>query len=146
MAETDKNPVVEAINAAIKLIDDPQIFDVKAPIRAAALSTDERYRMIDLKDEEFFLKGIRTGKRSEYIIELKPVSAAGYTQVEIGDKDLSTIMPELEAALVQMLGMKDVKFKTAAKRYIANHKVEEEKAQQREESAKYDANPNWGSF
>lgn len=146
MANTENNPVVEAINAAIKLIEDPQIFDVKAPFKASALSPDGRYRQINLKDEEFFLKGVRTGKRSEYIIELRPVSAAGYTQVEILDKDLPSVMPDLEQALVQMLGMKDLRFKTAAKRFLANVKVEEEKAQQKEETARYGGNPNWGSF
>lgn len=146
MTKDEKNPVCDAINAAIQLMDDPQIFDVKAPIKLAALSPDERYRQVALKDEEFFLKGIRPGKKSEYIIELKPVSAAGYVQAELLDKDLPQVMPELEKLLVSLLGHSDVRFRTAAKRFLNEHKAKEEQAAQKAESIKYDANPSWGSF
>jgi len=146
MTNDEKNAVCDWINAVIRLQEDPPIFDVKAPIKLSVLGADERYRQANLKDEEFFLKGIRPGKKSEYIIELRPVSAAGYVQAELLDKDLATIMPDLETQLVKMLGMDGIKFRTAAKRYLQKTIEEEEMAQQKAESVKYDANPNWGSF
>lgn len=146
MTKEATNPVCEAINAAIKQIDDPAIYDIKAPIKMAALGPDERYRQVSLKDEEFFLKGIRPGKKSEYIIELKPVAAAGYVQAELLDKDLPQIMPELEKTLVGMLGYSSIRFRTAAKRFLAEYQAQEEVAAKKEESVKYDTNPSWGSF
>lgn len=144
---TEINPLSKFVTDHIALETvDPPIFDVKAPIKLAALSSDGRYRMIDLKDEEFFLKGVRPGKKSEWIIELAPISAAGYVHVELLDKDMAQVMPELEAHLSNIIGYPGMKFRNGVKKFFTALAAQKEQEAMQAESQKYDTNPSWGSF
>ena len=141
------NPVEQFFKNFVEITkEDPPLFDIKAPVKLAALDHDSRYRMIDLKDEEFFFKGIRAGKRSEWIIELTPVASTTYKQVEIPDKDLAQIMPLLEPYLVKALGFEGSKFRPAIKKWIK--KAEDDAATElgQVESKKYNGNSSWGTF
>ncbi len=126
--------------------ENPPIFDVTAPLKTSVVGADGRYSNKDISGQEFFLKGIRAGKRSEWIIELQPVGGAVYVQAEISDKVMKEHFPTLEAYIVKLLGYSGILFKTAVRKFAAEFATKVEAEAREEEVGKYNSNPSWGSF
>lgn len=143
-------PIIEVIRAAINLSkDDQPIWKLNGPLKTAICDEAGKYRVRSFAGgEEFFLTGIRTGKRSEYLFEFSPVDAQSYKHMEIADNPKSMEMiVGLEKWLVGVFGgtEKDSwsKLKRSYTRVVREKVREEVKAT---EASKYEKNPQWGAF
>ena len=148
--------ITEVLKSAESSVRGLPRLTVIGPFQTSIVRTDGMYRNKALEGgEELLLKGIRGGKRSEFIFEFEPVKPTPhYVRVEIEEKNMMHV-GGLEPAVVQMLGFdpstKDWQY--AKKAFMKNAKkkiaVELEKAEQsiaEDKIRTYGSNPIWNKF
>lgn len=142
----------EALVKAINLVaDETLVYAVKAPVSTSVVMNDGTFRTKTVDpDVELTFKGARLGKRTQLIFEFTPVDARPFKQVEIDEKKIGETIPEFEAQIARSLGGEDaddfLKAKRAFIRQIRSQLKKEAEADQQKANAKYQDNPNWGSF
>lgn len=104
-------------------------------------------------DQEFILKGVRSGKRKDLIVEFQPVDAREYEVAEIEDDRLQTLASNVATWMAEAVGFKDVQWATAKTKFLAERRrAAAEKAAAEEAKAKaeaeafYDSDPLYGAF
>ena len=69
-------------------------WQLSTPYTATVLIADgatgvTRYKKLALVDQEFFVKGVRTGKRDGLIFEFEPVDTQPFLQMEMGPSEIA---------------------------------------------------------
>lgn len=147
--------IADAINSYIALDPDKApIFSPVATMRFAVLEAGGAYknRMVDV-DQEFQLKAVRPGQRNEFIIELTPLDARPYSQIEMEDNRVEALAPDVADFMAEALGYKGSDWKVAKAKFYSEKRREraqekaaaEAKAQQEAESF-YKNDPLFGIF
>ncbi|SER28307.1 hypothetical protein SAMN05216548_11492 [Faunimonas pinastri] len=145
---TTVDPIVEEINQALAKRSDKFGASLSGPVTASILKEGGTYKSQKfVGGEDFLLKGIRPGKRAQYIIEFEPFDAQGFVQMELGDKQAFEVCKGLEDVLIEILGQ-DAKlgWSKARSKFLKEHKQAREDAHQVEEVGKYEQNRSWGMF
>lgn len=142
MTDEEKTLIIEALQPLIN----QRAYGLNSPCKVSVLHGNGQYRKEALTgDEEFFLQGMRPGKRSPIIFEFQPVDSRPWQHMEMGE-DAFDYVVGLKQEVEGLLG---VPFKDAGVALIRRKEAEKEEAerQRQEEIAKtYGDNELFGAF
>jgi hypothetical protein len=128
------------------------LVETKVPSMPSVLLDSGQYRKKALNaDTELIFKGLRCGRRSEFILEFLPVAGmADVTQFEYTESACFAAIPSFEQALINSLGDYDSEdWEQAKKRFFSGFEKRREitEAKERKAAAKgYEDDPLWGIF
>lgn len=151
---TDENVLIDQLREKLVIGEKDHVYGLIAPAKLQCRRDDDSYRYVAMEgNEEFLLSGIRLGSRKQVIFEFSPIDAKPYKQMEVDDKAVFALFPELEEMAADALGNPGVSFNTARSKFvrdaatIAKKKKETAEAEQKaDEEAKHSDNPMWGMF
>lgn len=143
-------PLIERLNAfAVKRAE--TIWKLHAPTQVTVKNPNETYRKVTMTDQEFFLTGVREGKRDKLIFEFAPVDTQPFIQMELNDKEIEKVL-DLESQLMdEVLGgnylaaaiRREIKAHATASKHKA---AEKQVAIKEEQHVKYSDLRDWGSW
>lgn len=153
-ADEHRKALVDAINAYIAVNpDNAPVFSPAAGIRMTVKVKGEFKNTKIEADQEFILKGVRTGKRKDMIVEFTPMDAREYEVAEIEDDRIPQLAPDVAAWMAEALGFKDSKWEVAKVKFLGDRRrsaaekaAAEEAKQKAEAEAFYDNDPLYGAF
>lgn len=149
----ENNDIISAINTAIKGKPE-QVFQIVGPIATSIKLPTGDYKTHKFKGgEELLFRGVRVGKRDEFIFEFEPLDAQEFNQVEFGEKKVFAPLIGFEKAMVGMLmpgADEGLTWHAAVVGYRANIEAEKKLAEEAAAAARLGdqthKNPNYGMF
>ena len=142
---TDFEPLIEAVTDA--LVSKEIVVTLQAPTKAQVKRPDGSYRTQSLTgSEEFMLKGLRGGKRSDLIFEFVPVDTQPYVQMEMGEKNAFEAFEGFEAEMIALIGREEESWNKAKNGFVKDFKRAKVAEVEEANETNYSDNPLFGAF